>query len=200
MARSDQTQTAVLGALSIRPMTGYALREGIRSVLGSFWSESFGQIYPALAELERAAMVERRGAKDTRSSTFAITPAGSARLRELLSEPPQPSKPRNALMLRLFFGRQLGVEACRELVRDARAKAEGQLSELASARAELEGFSLGDDSRFVLITVLAGEHAARANIAWANEALAALSVLEERAVDGDDAVQRPDHPSIKENP
>ena len=62
MARSEQTQTAVLGALSVMPMTGYALRNEIRDTLGHFWSESFGQIYPALAELERQGLVERRGA------------------------------------------------------------------------------------------------------------------------------------------
>ncbi len=47
--RTNQTDTAVLGALSVMPMTGYAVRESIRDVLGHFWSESFGQIYPALA-------------------------------------------------------------------------------------------------------------------------------------------------------
>jgi hypothetical protein len=36
MSRADQSQTAVLGALSVMPMTGYALREEIRSVLGQF--------------------------------------------------------------------------------------------------------------------------------------------------------------------
>ncbi|WP_411722563.1 PadR family transcriptional regulator [Mycetocola sp.] len=50
MARSDQSQTAILGALSIMPMTGYTLREEIRDTLGHFWSESFGQIYSTLAE------------------------------------------------------------------------------------------------------------------------------------------------------
>ena len=34
MARERQTDLAVLGALSIAPMTGYAVREGIRDVLG----------------------------------------------------------------------------------------------------------------------------------------------------------------------
>ena len=38
MAASDQTQMAVLGALSIAPMTGYALREQIRDTLGQFWA------------------------------------------------------------------------------------------------------------------------------------------------------------------
>jgi DNA-binding PadR family transcriptional regulator len=34
-------------------MTGYAEREEIRQVLGHFWSESYGQIYPTLAEFRR---------------------------------------------------------------------------------------------------------------------------------------------------
>ena len=61
MARERQTDLAVLGALSIAPMTGYALREGIRDVLGQFWSESFGQIYPTLARLEGERVFDEVG-------------------------------------------------------------------------------------------------------------------------------------------
>lgn len=176
MARADQTQTAVLGALSIKPMTGYAVREEIRTTLGHFWSESFGQIYPALAELERQELIERLGASNARSSTFALTPAGVTRLRDLLREPPEATHPRNGLLLRLFFGRQLGVEACQHLIFNARAKAENQLAEMESARSELAGDpSLGEDSPYILLTISAGEHSARATIHWANEALAQLS-------------------------
>ncbi|GAA3112307.1 hypothetical protein [Streptosporangium carneum] len=39
MARRSHTETAVLGALNLQPMTAYALREAIRDVLGHFWSE-----------------------------------------------------------------------------------------------------------------------------------------------------------------
>ena len=185
MARSDQTQTAVLGALSVMPMTGYALRNEIQETLGHFWSESFGQIYPALAELERQGLVERRGAERTGSSTFAITPAGTARLLDLLTEPAQPVPPRNGLLLRLFFGRQLGPEACRTLVQRARAQAEQQLAQLTAVRQELrEDQAHATDSPYWLLTVSAGEHSARAAIAWADEALAALSDLPAR--DSDD--------------
>ena len=97
------------------PKTGYALREQFRDTLGHFWSESFGQIYPALAELERQGLVDRRTHEGSRSATFGVTGAGIARLREHLAEPPQKSKPRNGLMLRLFFGSQLGAE-CSQLV------------------------------------------------------------------------------------
>jgi DNA-binding PadR family transcriptional regulator len=178
MARASQTETAVLGALSVMPMTGYALREAIREVLGHFWSESFGQIYPALAELERQGHVRRAGSGRTGASTFAITPSGEARLKELLGEPVQQVPPRDGLMLRLFFGRQLGPQACRFLVLGARAEAERRLAQFAAIRREPPDEETAEDRPYWLLTVSAGEHAARAAIDWADEALAALEELE----------------------
>jgi DNA-binding PadR family transcriptional regulator len=179
MAVSDQTRMALLGALSIAPATGYALREQVQDALGRFWAESFGQIYPALSALQAEGLVERREASRSGSSTFAITPAGLLRLRELLDEPPRTATPRNGLLLRLFFGRQLGPDAARRLVLDARGRAEAELTELAGIRAEVEKEIAGGaaDAPYILLTVLAGEHSARASIAWANEALDVLDGL-----------------------
>ncbi|WP_104164394.1 PadR family transcriptional regulator [Cryobacterium sp. N22] len=176
MATSDQTQMAVLGGLSIAPMTGYALREQIRDALGHFWAESFGQIYPALTALERDGLIERQAALRAGSSTFALTPLGTERLRELLAETPVMPKPRNGVLLRLFFGRQLGEEACRQLVADTRATAEAELAEMRRIREELQA-DTGPDAPYILLTVLAGEHAARASLAWADEALGVLDGL-----------------------
>ena len=179
MARSDQSQTAILGALSLMPMTGYALREQIRDTLGHFWSESFGQIYPTLAVLEDQGLVERHPSDGSRSTTYGITEAGTARLRELLAEPPREPKPRNGLMLRLFFGAQLGTDACRELILQARERAENQLSELDLARQELlRDPGLADAAPYISLTISAGQHSARATISWATEALAQLAEMD----------------------
>ncbi|WP_167042967.1 PadR family transcriptional regulator [Salinibacterium sp. ZJ454] len=178
MPRSDQSQTAILGALSIMPMTGYALREQIRDTLGHFWNESFGQIYPTLAQLEQQNLVERHPSDGSRSTTFGITAAGITRLRELLAEPPQEPKPRNGLMLRLFFGAQLGPDACRELVIQALEQAEAQLAELEATRQDLiTDAALAEAAPYIALTISAGEYSARATIAWANEALAQLAEL-----------------------
>ncbi|POH66439.1 PadR family transcriptional regulator [Cryobacterium zongtaii] len=176
MATTDQTRMAVLGGLSIAPMTGYALREQIRDALGHFWAESFGQIYPALTALERDGLIERQAALRAGSSTFALTPLGTERLRELLAEDPQSVKPRNGVLLRLFFGRQLGQEACRKLVADTRATAEAELAEMRRIHEELQA-DTGPDAPYILLTVLAGEHAARASLDWADEALRVLDGL-----------------------
>jgi DNA-binding PadR family transcriptional regulator len=179
MARASQTETAVLGGLSVMPMTGYALREAIREVLGHFWSESFGQIYPALAELERKGHVQRLGSERTGASTFAITASGTARLKELLAQPVQPVPPRNGLMLRLFFGRQLGPQACRSLVLQAKAQAERDLAQFQAIRQELtEEEQNAEDRPYWLLTVSAGEHSARAAIDWADETLTALDAID----------------------
>ena len=175
MARERQTDLAVLGALSIAPMTGYAVREGIRDVLGQFWNESFGQIYPALARLESQGHVVRRATG--RASVFALTAAGRVRLRELLARPATPTPPRNGLLLRLFFGHELGPAACRALVEQHRADAVGALAGLATTRAEIEAEPPSDHRAYALLTVAAGEHAAAAALAWADESLAVLDEL-----------------------
>jgi DNA-binding PadR family transcriptional regulator len=169
---------AVLGALSTEPMTGYALREAIRDVLGHFWSESFGQLYPALAELEQLGHVKRRGSAKAGSSTFAITASGTRRLRELLCQPIQAVPPRNGLLLRLFFGRTLGVEACRALITAAKADAEQRLREFDALALEVAGESEhAEDAVFWQLTISAGRHSAEAAIAWARESLQTLDTV-----------------------
>ncbi|GIH93183.1 PadR family transcriptional regulator [Planobispora siamensis] len=175
MARRSQTETAVLGALSMQPMTAYALREAIRDVLGHFWSESFGQIYPTLNALEQQGHVERREGPRSGSSTFVITDSGTARLRELLSEPITATPPRNGLLLRLFFGRTLGVRKCRELLLEARADAERSLAEYDGLARNLSVEEAGTpDLPYVLMTISAGRHGTAGVIAWVDEALALL--------------------------
>ena len=87
MPRTPQTDLAVLAVLSVAPMSGYAVREAIRDQLGQFWSESFGQIYPTLASLNSAGLVEKVPGERAGSSLFSLTTAGRERLLELLRAP-----------------------------------------------------------------------------------------------------------------
>lgn len=176
MPRTTQTDIAVLAALSVTPMTGYALREAILEHLGAFWSESFGQIYPALSRLREAGYVEAFDGERTGSSTYRLTASGRARLVDLMREAPARTPPRNGMLLRLFFGDVLGAAACRELVAEYRGIAERQLATLAEARGAVE-VDAAPQRPYQLMTISAGEHSARAALAWADETLAALDAL-----------------------
>ena len=47
----QSTDFALLGLLSIEPMSGYDIRQNFQESLNFFWNESYGQIYPALKRL-----------------------------------------------------------------------------------------------------------------------------------------------------
>ncbi|WP_028045327.1 PadR family transcriptional regulator [Cellulomonas sp. URHE0023] len=169
MARRAQTETAVLGALSVEPMTGYAVRAAITTTLGHFWSESFGQIYPTLDRLSADGLVVHGADK-----RFTITDAGLTRLRELLCEPIEPAPARNGLLLRLFFGRMLGRDVCIQLLEEARSSSERSLETMAAIRAGVESETGSPDQPFFLVTIAAGEAGARAQIEWATESMELL--------------------------
>ncbi|UCB53625.1 MAG: PadR family transcriptional regulator, partial [Candidatus Zixiibacteriota bacterium] len=48
MPRANKTEFAVLGLLSLSPMSGYDMKAFISQSIGYFWQESYGQLYPAL--------------------------------------------------------------------------------------------------------------------------------------------------------
>ncbi|MBP9919799.1 MAG: PadR family transcriptional regulator [Dermatophilaceae bacterium] len=175
MARTSQTRLAVLGALSVEPMTGYAVRAAIAETLGHFWHESFGQIYPTLAELEKDDLIRRTVPGLTSGAVFEITPTGTAELRQLLAEPFRRTPPRNGLLLRLFFGRHLGVEGCRQLLTEALAEAETSARRFAEIRAASDDEPASPDRPYWLMTLSAGEYAVRAQIAWLRESLDQLA-------------------------
>ena len=185
MARTSQTELAVLGALSVEPMTGYRLRAAITDTLGHFWHESFGQIYPTLKALEAVGLVKREGTSG--SGPLHLTAAGEARLQALLAEPFSPPPARDPLLLRLFFGRHVAPELTRERLMQALDASVSRGEEFARVRAEIEEQPDSADAIYWLITLSAGEHAARARIAWAREALELLD-----RSDADEAQREPE--------
>lgn len=182
MARAAQSDLAVLAVLSVRPMTGYAVREAIRDQLGHFWSESFGQIYPTLAKLATEGLVERVPSSRAASSAYQLTDDGRVRLSELLRAPVESTPPRNGLMLRLFFGHTLGTDAARALLIDARDAAQTQLQLFAGLRVlaadETARGMHTEHWPWWLMTISAAEHGSRAVVAWADESLAALPLTD----------------------
>jgi DNA-binding PadR family transcriptional regulator len=127
MKAKQSSEYAILGMLSLRPMSGYDIRKTIRESVRYFWSESYGQIYPALKRLEAQKLVERvRGAQSGRAGrqVFTLTRAGQREMQEWVAQEPQMQPFRNELLLKLFFGRLAPLEACEEHVQQFRRRQE----------------------------------------------------------------------------
>ena len=173
----SRTRVAVLGALSVEPMTGYEVHHNIEATIGHFWHESYGQIYPTLKDLERGALATSEPSATGRGRRFTITPAGLAELKEMLLHLGEPPPPRNTLLLQLFFGRHLGPDWCRERIAEARREAESQLELFDTISAEVESEQGYEEHReYFLSTVKFGRAMAAALVDWADEVSPTLPV------------------------
>ncbi len=103
--KENKTRYALLGLLLEGKATGYELKKKMDSSLVYFWSESFGQIYPTLKQMEEEGLVqaEEQPVGDKIRYPYSITNKGRQVLREWLAIPPAAEIIRNELLLKLFF-------------------------------------------------------------------------------------------------
>ncbi|RXH55022.1 PadR family transcriptional regulator [Granulicella sibirica] len=184
-ALSNSTVNALLGLLSIKPMSGYDLRQFIPESIGHFWSESYGQIYPTLRRMAEEGLVAKRtetqrGKPDRH--VYSLTGAGRERLQQWLELPFAVEVPRNELLLKMFFGAHATSAVNRKHIHTFLEKEERDLQMFTSI-AEFLRMRAGDDPQlpYWLITLSRGRHEASGNIAWAHETLEELDRLEQTA-------------------
>lgn len=177
MAREARSQFAVLAMLTLRPMTGYDLRRDIESSIGHFWQESFGQLYPTLANLEAEGLASSKvdDAGDRARQVYSITKKGRAKLRAWLSKTPARHVERNELLLKLFFASEVEAAVPIAHLRDSRADAAARLATLHAVGPSLSdtlGGTPGYD--YYWATLRNGELGLEAHIRWCDEVLARL--------------------------
>ncbi len=174
--RQDRTRVALLGALSIEPMTGSELRTAISETIGHFWRESYGQIYPTLAKLDEEGLISGEPVEVGRGTRYRITDSGVAKFQELLGQLAESPPPRNALLLQIFFGRQMGLGWTTDRIDDARAKAVRQLALFDGIVAEIDADDAYQAEReYWLATVEYGRAMANATVTWADATVKRLS-------------------------
>jgi DNA-binding PadR family transcriptional regulator len=178
--RSSSSSEVLLGLLTIEPMSGYDLGQVIRTSVGHFWRESYGQIYPNLKRLAAEGLVtaktERQKGKPDRR-VYSITNKGREQLVKWLAVEPQPEIPRNELLLKLFFGAQVSPEIpisnLERMVEEERAL----LKQFRQAEQEIAGNRQYPDAPYWRMTARFGLLELQAHLRWAQETLAELKKL-----------------------
>jgi hypothetical protein len=84
------------------------------------------------------------------------------------------------VLLRVFFGRKLGVAGCCDLLRSQRADVVRQLAEYTEIERQVRA-ELGnpEDQMFALLTLDAGKQLANAWLTWIDDSLATLTASQE---------------------
>lgn len=184
MSASNTTQYAILGLLTIEPMSGYDLDKNLRESLNYFWAESNGQIYPTLKGLVADGLivpVATRPAGRRARQRYAVTPAGRKRLKEWLSKPPQLQPPRNELLLKLFLGRSAPKRAIAEHVARSKKQHEEIQNMFKGLRASLQKeHARSPDLKYWTLCLDHGIRLRQAHIDWCNATLKELATTPEK--------------------
>jgi PadR family transcriptional regulator, regulatory protein AphA len=184
MARESKSKYAILGLLAAGPMSGYDIKKRFERVLGNFWSESYGRIYPALATLVAEGFAVKsvqagNGRPDRHVSQ--ITPAGREELRRWLSEPAEDLHIRAEVLLKVLFGAEVGPEVTAGHVRRFRDSYETALDQFEQGERLATTIAPSAELEYGLMTLRLGTRFARMAVEWSDETLAALDSLAHRS-------------------
>jgi DNA-binding PadR family transcriptional regulator len=177
--RNDTSRYAVLGMLSIRPMSGYDIKQAIGESIVHFWDESYGRIYPSLQRLAAEGLARRKTARQDgrpERQVYSLTSQGRQALERWLALPIREQKPRSELLLKLFFGRHLPAAVAVRFVEHYRQEQVQSLAAFRSLEREVKAQTpRHPDQPFWLITIRFGQHRSRAAVEWCDETLRSLT-------------------------
>ena len=106
MARERKIDMVILGLLSHEDMSGYDIKKKIDGSISFFWKGSFGNIYPALKDMENSGLIVKDAVSMSgrEKVSYHITDKGTGTLRDWLRDEQAGNELRYETLLKLFFG------------------------------------------------------------------------------------------------
>ncbi len=188
MSRATLTPSsyAVLGLLARRPGSGYELGTRAATSVDHFWPLTRTHIYGELAKLEALGYVagvevEQKHLPDKR--VYSVTAEGERALQAWLADPdPGIPRPRQPMLVKLFFGEHVSPEQVQALLTQYRDQALARRDRYAADAAEDAAAIEVDPAsmlRFGRAAALFGLRRAEADLAWVDEVRAELRLPEQ---------------------
>jgi DNA-binding PadR family transcriptional regulator len=177
--REVKSRYAILGMLSIEPMSGYDIKKEVEKSISNFWTESYGQIYPVLRNLIAEKLVtksvESEAGKPDRH-VYSLTAKGRKELRRWLRKGFAPKIQRDEFLLKLFFGEEIPPEANLAHVEQFKELQRGLLQKYRAVEKEImREYADNSNLPYWLMTIRYGQHVSRALLQWSNKTLAELN-------------------------
>ena len=179
--RETKSKYAILGMLSISPMSGYDIKKRIEESISNFWTESYGQIYPILKSLVAEKLVTKtveKGSGKPDRHVYALTERGRRELQRWLAEDVTPKEERNEILLKMFFGEEVPFDTNISHLEQYRELQRGLLERYKAIEKEIKA-EYADNSNlpYWLLTVRYGQHVSQALLDWCDESLAKLNKM-----------------------
>lgn len=185
MARENKSLFALLGVLSLGSQSGYEIKQLIEQSLAHFWQEGYGQIYPNLKKLvengHATVQTERQDGKPDKK-IYTLTDNGEAALNEWLKKPIDAlPKEKHEILLKMFFGRNVGVDDNMAHVKLHQERMRELLAIYKQVEAHLQkNRGQEPDTVYHLITVRSGILTTEAVLDWCTETIETLQDLKRK--------------------
>jgi PadR family transcriptional regulator AphA len=169
---------AILGFLSIGPLSGYELKKAFDNSVRHFWPAHQSQIYRTLSQLTDEGLVdkeviERENRLDVK--VYHITEPGQAELREWLQTPLPVQDSHEPYLIQLFFGSILNDTEMLENMRHQREFVQARLAAYGEMYTDWLGlYQKRDDKQAVFYALLTLEYGIAANadfLRWLDTAI-----------------------------
>ena len=187
---------ALLGILTVKPMTGYELKQFFDSSVQHFWNAELSQIYPTLKTLEEQGWVDKQvEVQESRPNKkiYAVTESGREEFTRWVRQPMPASDVRDPFMIKVFFGAELPVEDMlvilrRQMEEEQKVLAFSETVLRERIRESVQHLHSARHGLFWTLTLEMANAYRRAYIDWCERS---MKLLHESMVDGDEtAIER----------
>ncbi len=105
MDEISATKAALLGMLTIKPMSAYEIEKFSKESIGFFWNESYGNIHKNLNMLHSEELIQIIEMNNSRrlKKVYQISALGQTKLTNWIGHKPKETIIRNELLLKVFM-------------------------------------------------------------------------------------------------
>jgi len=170
---------AFLAMLLLAPMSAYQVKKAMQGSVSHFYSAAHSQVYQQANRLVRDGYVrEKEAPGGRRTRILSLTPKGRRAVLEWLRSPEAEDQLYSELLVKVFFAAYSDDSAA------MRTMLERRREESAAMLAEYEQFlpvlEAAKDNPYPAMTMSAGIHFYRGELAWIDETLAKLGATKRR--------------------
>lgn len=142
MPKDNVSMYAILGILSIRPTSGYDMKNWINYGVGYFCDISYGQIYPNLKNMAAEGLVvftTEKSESRPEKKIYSLTEKGMEILKEWLLRPIDYNtrSQNNILLLKIFFGACVPAEVTINHIKGYRDSLNKELEQISALDREM---------------------------------------------------------------
>ncbi len=169
---------ALLGLLSLEPMTGYTIKKRVEDSLTHFWKTSYGQIYPTLSKFVNEDLVTVEFVQNDKgpdSKLYTITEKGRLELIEWLYIDVNDFNTKDETQLKFYFSGLLPIDEVIEKAERSLLYNQNILDQYKTNSMEMKSNKTPTrDELNIFLAVRKGVYLNEARVLWAKECIEAL--------------------------